>query len=395
VTSVGVPVGVPYNAGDTLTFVVNASEAVLVNGTPRLALDIGGTTVFADYVAGSGTATLVFQYSVQAGLNDADGIAVTGLVANGGSLRDAAGNAMNLALNNVGSTAGVVVDTTAPAPTAIITLDPSPTNAGSVRYTLTFSEDVSGVDLSDFSLVTTGNATGSLGSLVQVDGRTYQITITGVAGSGRLALALNGSGTGVSDMAGNGLVAGLVGQSYSLAQSDGDPEFRSNPPVVPPPEPNVPTESTLPSPPPPPFTSPLLPPPLFEVPTLGSGIPTLGSIFINNGALAPSFIAQVFASGDSGGGDGSGSGFLGFGGGDAGVFGTSSLSGLFNKEMPQESGEIQLQWRNSGGSGQGLQGIFGAPTLGQQLQEIRESEQRQVRDLAWALGQIPDNAPQA
>ena len=127
---------------------------------------------------------------------------------------------------------------------------------------------MSGVDLSDFSLVTTGNATGSLGSLVQVDGRTYQITITGVAGSGRLALALNGSGTGVSDMAGNGLVAGLVGQSYSLAQSDGDPEFRSNPPVVPPPEPNVPTESTLPSPPPPPFTSPLLPPPLFEVPTL-------------------------------------------------------------------------------------------------------------------------------
>ena len=103
--------------------------------------------------AGSGTTTLVFQYSVQVGLNDADGIAVTGLVANGGSLRDAAGNAMNLALNNVGSTAGVVVDTTAPAPTAIITLDPSPTNAGSVRYTLTFSEDVSGVDLSDFSLV--------------------------------------------------------------------------------------------------------------------------------------------------------------------------------------------------------------------------------------------------
>ena len=54
----GVPVGVPYNAGDTLTFVVNASEVVLVNGTPRLALDIGGTTVFADYVAGSGTTTM-------------------------------------------------------------------------------------------------------------------------------------------------------------------------------------------------------------------------------------------------------------------------------------------------------------------------------------------------
>lgn len=119
--SVNVPVGVQYNAGDTLTFVVNASEAILVNGAPRLALDIGGATVFADYIAGSGTTTLVFQYSVQPGLNDADGITVTGLQSNGGSLRDATGNAMNLTLNNVGDTSGVRIDTT--APTAALALD--------------------------------------------------------------------------------------------------------------------------------------------------------------------------------------------------------------------------------------------------------------------------------
>ena len=119
--SVNVPVGVQYNAGDTLTFVVNASEAIMVNGAPRLALDIGGATVFADYIAGSGTTTLVFQYSVQPGLNDADGITVTGLQSNGGSLRDATGNAMNLTLNNVGDTSGVRIDTT--APTAALALD--------------------------------------------------------------------------------------------------------------------------------------------------------------------------------------------------------------------------------------------------------------------------------
>ena len=37
VASVSVPVGVQYNAGDTLTFVVSVSETVIVNGTPRLA----------------------------------------------------------------------------------------------------------------------------------------------------------------------------------------------------------------------------------------------------------------------------------------------------------------------------------------------------------------------
>ncbi|MNQ61311.1 hypothetical protein D3C85_756240 [compost metagenome] len=397
VGSVSVPVGVHYNEGDVLTFVVNANEAVFVNGTPRLALDIGGTTLFADYVAGSGTGTLVFQYRVQAGDNDADGIAITGLAANGATLRDAAGNAMNLALNNVGDTHTVIVDTTAPDALGLVRTDVSPTGANSVRYTLTFSEDVSGLDLSDFSLNTTGNVTGTLQSLVQVDGRTFEVTVTNVGGTGTLGISLNATGTLVTDVAGNVLVGGLPGQLYTLFQDGGDPEFRANPPVNLPPEPTVPVDTVQPSPPPPPFTSPLIPPPLFEAPTLGSGIPTLGNIFINQGALAPSFIAQVFGSSDSGG-DGSGSGFLGFGGGDGGVFGSSSLSSFFDKEVPQGDGELKLfdgkQWRGSGDAGQG-RGGFGAPTLGQQLQDIKDNEQRQLKELAWALGQVGSDRPQA
>ncbi|MGE8444441.1 MAG: Ig-like domain-containing protein, partial [Comamonas testosteroni] len=216
VSSVSVPAGAPYNAGDTLTFVVNTSETVLVNGVPRLALDIGGNTVFANLVSGSGTSTLVFQYTVQAGDNDADGISVSGLSANGATLRDVAGNDMNLTLNNVGSTSSVIVDTVAPTPSAIVTLDPSPSNAGSVRYTVTFSEGVSGVDLSDFTLVGTGTAEGSLSVLQQIDARTYQITVSGVSGTGTLGLNLNGSGTGILDVAGNPLNAGLSGASYSI-----------------------------------------------------------------------------------------------------------------------------------------------------------------------------------
>ena len=391
--SVSVPVSVQYNAGDTLTFVVNASEAVLVNGTPRLALDIGGTTVFANYIAGSGTTTLVFQYSVQPGLNDADGITVTGLQSNGGNLRDATGNAMNLTLNNVGDTSGVRIDTT--APTAALALDQAASSAGNVRYTLTFSEDVSGVDLSDFSLVSTGNAQGTLSSLVQIDARTYQITISNVVGSGSLALALNSSGTGISDSAGNVLIGGLVGQPYTQNQTAGDPEFLANPTPNAPTTPSAAPQPNVPSAPPSSTTSPLFPPPLFEQPTLGGGIPPVGNIFMNNGALAPSYIAQVFASSDSGAGNGSGIGFLGFGGGDGGVFGTSSFSSMFSKEVPLESGEIQLRWGGSPSNGVGGGEILGAPTLGQQLHEIGESEQRQIRDLAWAFGQISLQAPNA
>ncbi|WP_330115143.1 Ig-like domain-containing protein [Pseudomonas sp. JS3066] len=393
VTGVSVPVGVSYNAGDTLTFVVNASEAVIVNGVPRLAIDMGGTTVFADYVAGSGSNTLVFQYTVRAGDNDANGIAVTGLVANGATLRDAIGNSMNLTLNGVGNTSGVIVDTTAPNASATVTPLPTP---GSVQYTVTFDENVSGIDIGDFNLVTTGNVTGTLQSLVQVDSRTFLVTVSNVAGAGTLSLGLNTTGTLITDTAGNAMLSGLTAQTYSVPQSDGDPEFRHNPPVIVPPEPTVPFDPVQPNVPPPPFTSPLIPPPLFDQPTLGSGIPTLGNIFINQGALAPSFIAQVFGSSD-GFGDGSGSGFLGFGGGDGGVFGTSSLSSFFDKDVPQDSEEMKLfdgkQWK--GGSGGSGQGIFGAPTLGQQLQDIKDNEQRQVRELAMALGQIQVDRPQA
>ncbi|MDH4568073.1 DUF4347 domain-containing protein [Pseudomonas sp. BN414] len=392
VTGVSAPVGVHYNAGDTLTFVVNASEAVIVNGIPQLAIDMGGVTVFADYVAGSGSNTLVFQYTVRAGDNDTNGIAVTGLVANGATLRDAIGNSMNLTLNGVGNTSGVIVDTTAPNASATVAPLATP---GSVQYTVTFDESVSGVDLGDFNLVTTGNVTGTLQSLTQVDSRTFLVTVSNVAGAGTLSLGLNATGTLITDTAGNPMLSGLSAQTYSVPQSDGDPEFRTNPPIIVPPEPTVPVDTVLPNPPPP-FTSPLIPPPLFEQPTLGSGIPTLGNIFINQGALAPSFIAQVFGSSD-GFGDGSGSGFLGFGGGDGGVFGSSSLSSFFDKDVPQDSEEMKLfdgkQWK--GGSGGSGQGIFGAPTLGQQLQDIKDNEQRQVRELAMALGQIQADRPQA
>ncbi|UVM16125.1 Ig-like domain-containing protein [Pseudomonas sp. B21-023] len=398
VGSVGVPVGVPYNTGDVLTFVINTSEAVMVDGVPRLALDVGGRTVYADFVAGSGTPTLVFQYQIQAGDNDADGIQVLGLSANGASLHDAAGNQLTPALNNIGDSHGVIVDSTPPGVVSIVA-NPSPT-PGSQSFTVTFSEDVSGVDLGDFELLASGNASGTLQSLVRLDGHTWQVNVAGVAGSGGLALGVKASGTGIRDGAGNDVVGGFAGQSVTLQSTDGDPEFRAYPPARPgQASPGTPVV-IAPLPVTAPFQSPLLPQPLFEVPTTGGGLPTLGNLFIQNGALAPSYLAQVFAGqhSDSGIGNGSGAGFLGFGGGDANVFGASSLANIFDKTLPDDGGQYELSggkpFRQGAEAGAG-KGLTGAPTLGQQLQAFQEGEQRQARQLAQVLGQVEVPVPQA
>ncbi|XVN13788.1 hypothetical protein QZH47_20530 [Pseudomonas corrugata] len=81
--------------------------------------------------------------------------------------------------------------------------------------------------------------------------------------------------------------------------------------------------------------SPLGFPPLFEQRDVGGGLRPIGDIFINRGELAPSYIAQVFSTDAAG--DGSGQGFLGFGGGDGGVFGSSTISTLFNHDSGTEN----------------------------------------------------------
>ena len=107
------------NAGDSVTFTVNFSEAVTVDttgGSPQLSLNIGGTLVQAAYVGGSTTNALTFSYTVLAGQNDANGISVAAnaLTLNGSTLKDAAGNPAVLSHIAMGDNAGFKVDTAAP-----------------------------------------------------------------------------------------------------------------------------------------------------------------------------------------------------------------------------------------------------------------------------------------
>jgi len=134
------------NAGDTVRVTVTMDEATIVdttNGTPRIALNIGGSTVYATYSSGTGTTALVFQYAIQPGQTDTDGISIVAntLELNGGTLKDAAdniawlehGSAVNL---------GYQVDTTAPTLTSALTAQAIDENSGEgkVVYTATVSD---------------------------------------------------------------------------------------------------------------------------------------------------------------------------------------------------------------------------------------------------------------
>jgi hypothetical protein len=80
---------------------------------------------------------------------------------------------------------------------------------GSVSYTVTFNEPVSGVDATDFSLALTGSVTATTPVVASGNGAVYTVTINGVSGSGTLGLNLADDGS-IQDAAGNPLQPGGV-----------------------------------------------------------------------------------------------------------------------------------------------------------------------------------------
>ena len=222
VASVGVPADGAYAPGDSLDFTVNFNEAVTVDttgGTPRVALTLDTSTVYAQYLSGSGNTALVFRYVVAAGDLDTNGVALAGsLSLNGGTLKDAVGNNANLSLNSVGALTGVLVESQGPSVTSISLNDSATSNATSVQYTVVFDEAVSGVDTSDFILTGSGvigNIAGISGS-----GTTFTVAVDTVSGNGTLRLDVNPSNTGIQNLAGKPLLSGYTsGASYQIDQS--------------------------------------------------------------------------------------------------------------------------------------------------------------------------------
>jgi len=110
------------------------------------------------------------------------------------------------------------VDTGTPAVSFIIRADPSPTYASSVDFTIIFTEPVTGVDESDFSLTTTDVSGASVSSVTAgVDQTVYTVSVNTGTGDGTIRLDLNPTGTGIQDLVGNPMSGGFTsGEAYTI-----------------------------------------------------------------------------------------------------------------------------------------------------------------------------------
>ena len=80
-----------YKAGDTVNVTVGFNKLVNVTGTPKLVIETGDVDRDALYLSGTGSSTLTFAYTVQAGdySEDLDYVDANSLSLNGGTIKDA------------------------------------------------------------------------------------------------------------------------------------------------------------------------------------------------------------------------------------------------------------------------------------------------------------------
>ncbi|MCY4422344.1 MAG: cadherin domain-containing protein, partial [Acidimicrobiaceae bacterium] len=104
-----------YKIGDKITATVTFNQNVTVEGSPRLALSIGGNERQAVYASASGR-SLAFDYTVAPGDADADGISVGAnkLTLNGGKLLKASSEAVSTAHGALAQQNGHKVDAVKP-----------------------------------------------------------------------------------------------------------------------------------------------------------------------------------------------------------------------------------------------------------------------------------------
>ena len=162
-----------YVVDDEIQVTVTFSETVEVTGTPELRLELGGGQRTATYEGGSGTAALVFGYTVVAGESDTDGVGVEADSLSGGTIRDGAGHNAVRDHEAVAPQAGHKVDAVKPELAA--------TGGAAVNgttLTLTYDEPLDGS-----STPVTGDFTVSGGdrvravTAVRVNGSAVELTL--------------------------------------------------------------------------------------------------------------------------------------------------------------------------------------------------------------------------
>lgn len=139
---------------DAMDFTVTWSEEVNYSGTAVgeaiLSLDIGGSTVNADFITGSNTNVMLHSPRSLAGtdcntLNTCSGVVVSPTFSGTAEVKDQAGNLANVLTFSAPDGTGILVDTTAPTVDSIIAVDSLATTYGEndfIDFTVDFSEPV-------------------------------------------------------------------------------------------------------------------------------------------------------------------------------------------------------------------------------------------------------------
>ncbi|MDA7937969.1 Ig-like domain-containing protein, partial [Pirellulales bacterium] len=195
-----------YGDSDVISLTALFSQPVDVGGTPRIALTVGGNSVFADYVSGSGTTALVFNYIVQTDDLDTDGIIVgTPVDLNGGTIRDTDSNNAVLTFTAPTTTA-VLVDAVAPV---AIAMAPPPGGSYVTNDVLSFdvvfdgNVEVAGTPMLPLTIGTTSrNAEYVSGTGTNTLTFEYTILSTDQDGDG-ITVDPTSITTGITDAAGN------------------------------------------------------------------------------------------------------------------------------------------------------------------------------------------------
>jgi hypothetical protein len=205
-------VTVPWAAA-LVTYKVNIPSVVSINrasSTPTGASSVSWTVTFSKSVTGVDAGDFALAstgavsgasitsvtgggttWTVSANTGSGDGTLGLNLVDND-SIKDSSNN------NPLGGTGAAngnftgqvyTVDKANPSVASIVLANASPTNASSVSWTVTFSENVTGVDSTDFALITTGGVSGA--SITGVSGSGLTYTVTANTGSGEGTIGLN------------------------------------------------------------------------------------------------------------------------------------------------------------------------------------------------------------
>ena len=160
VSSSSVPVNGFYTEGQNIDFTLNFSSAVnVVSPAPRIPIIVGRTTVYANYLSGTGTSSLIFRYTPTASQEDLDGISLLGPIdLNSGTIKDGSNRPAVLTFAPP-STSSIYVDGTSPTILSVTSSSVGTFTQGtSLSFAVKFSELVS-ISVSPVLSITVGSTT--------------------------------------------------------------------------------------------------------------------------------------------------------------------------------------------------------------------------------------------